>query len=218
MEDNQDIQKILSTNLQENLKFFSFKDLRGAFEEMAKINFEVIFVVVRENNYKNYYSILNDVKAHLSCLPISIIYTPTNSINLNNSYGFCGTINSREKLIVFIRNFINSINEKIKLNPKTGVKIDYNNALTFEKIKSKDDLIIPSLYTLYKKIEGKENVINNEEIYGFNHVLINNHFDQNISHLIVPFNDVKKIPLEIATKFWIRYYTCENTFYHYMNA
>ena len=218
MEDNQDIQKILSTNLQGNLKFYSFKDLRSAFEEMAKINFEVIFVVVRENNYKNYYSILNDVKAHLSCLPISIIYTPTNSINLNNSYGFCGTINSREKLIVFIRNFINSINEKIKLNPKTGVKIDYNNALTFEKIKSKDDLIIPSLYTLYKKIEGKENVINNEEIYGFNHVLINNHFDQNISHLIVPFNDVKKIPLEIATKFWIRYYTCENTFYHYMNA
>ena len=218
MEDNQDIQKILSTNLQENLKFFSFKDLRSAFEEMAKINFEVIFVVVRENNYKNYYSILNDVKAHLSCLPISIIYTPTNSINLNNSYGFCGTINSREKLIVFIRNFINSINEKIKLNPKTGVKLDYNNALTFEKIKSKDDLIIPSLYTLYKKIEGKENVINNEEIYGFNHVLVNNHFDRNISHLIVPFNDVKKIPLEIATKFWIRYYTCENSFYHYMNA
>ena len=64
-------------------------------------------------------------------------------------------ITSREKLIVFIRNFLNSINEKIQLNQKTGVTIDYNNTLTFEKIKSKDDLIIPSLYVLYKKIEGK---------------------------------------------------------------
>ena len=114
MEDHQDIQKILSTNHQGNLQFFSFKDLQSAFNEMAKIKFEIIFVVLRGNLYQNYYSILDDVKAHLSCFPISIIYNPNNSINLNlnNSYGLGGTITSREKLIVFMRNFLNSINKK----------------------------------------------------------------------------------------------------------
>ena len=66
---------------------------------------------------------------------------------------------------------MNSINSKIKLNPKTGVKIDYNNTLTFEKIKNMDDLIIPSLYNLYKKLEGKENIINEEDIIKFNNIL-----------------------------------------------
>ena len=46
---------------------------------------------------------------------------------------------------------MNSVNSKIKLNPKTGVTIDYNNTLTFEKIKDIDDLVIPSLYDLLKK-------------------------------------------------------------------
>ena len=36
--------------------------------------------------------------------------------------------------------------------------------------------------------------------------------------MIVPLNDVKNIPLEIATKFWIRYYTSESSFYPYMNV
>ena len=36
--------------------------------------------------------------------------------------------------------------------------------------------------------------------------------------MIVPLNDVKNIPLEIVTKFWIRYYTSESSFYPYMNT
>ena len=153
MDNHEDIEKILSTNHQKNLKFFPFKNLKNAFDELSKINFEIIFVVLRGNLYQDYFSILNNVKYRLTCLPISIIYTSNNYINLNskNFYGFIGTINSREKLILFIRDFMNSVNSKIKLNPKTGVTIDYNNTLTFEKIKDIDDLVIPSLYDLLKK-------------------------------------------------------------------
>jgi len=220
MDNHEDIEKILSTNSQKNLEFFSFKNLKDGFDELSKINFEIIFVVLRGNLYQDFFSILNNVKYRLNCLPISIIYTSNNSIDLNskNFYGFIGTITSREKLILFIRDFVNSVNSKIKLNPKTGVSIDYNNTLTFEKIKSIDDIIIPSLYDLFKKIEGKENIINDEDIYKFNNILVNNHFYNSISELIVPLNDVKNIPLEIATKFWIRYYTSESSFYPYMNT
>jgi hypothetical protein len=106
----------------------------------------------------------------------------------------------------------------MKISPKTSLTIDYNNTLTFEKIKNVDDLIIPSLYALFKKIEGNEAEINCEDIYLFNHVLVNKHFYKNISHLIYPLNFVKKLPLEIVTKFWIRYYISESTFYTYMNS
>ena len=220
MDYHEDIEKIISTNYLKKLEFFSFKNLKNAFDEISKINFEIIFVVLRGSLYQDYYSILNNVKYRLTCLPISIIYNSNNSINLNskNFYGFIGTITSREKLILLIRDFINSVNSKIKLNPKTGVTIDYNNTLTFEKMKNLDDLIIPSLYDLYKKIEGKENIINDEDIYKFNNILVNNHFYNSISELIIPLNDVKNIPLEIATKFWIRYYTSESSFYPYMNT
>ena len=51
-----------------------------------------------------------------------------------------------------------------------------------------------------------------------NNILVNNHFDDDISELIVPLNDVKKIPLEIVSKFWIRYYTSQSSFYPYMNT
>ena len=117
------------------------------------------------------------------------------NLNSKNCYGFTGIITSREKLITFMRDLNKSINQKIQLDPKNGVTIDYNNTLTLEKIKSNDDLIIPSLYVLLKKIEGKENTINNEDIYKFNNILVNNHFYKNISELIIPLNDVQNIPL-----------------------
>ena len=216
----QDIEKIISTNNQKKLNLFPFKNLKSAIEEISKVQFEIIFVVIKGDLYQDYFSILNDIKSRLTCFPINIIYSSNNSINLNsnNFIGYVGLITSREKLIIFIHNFIESVNSKIKLNPKVGVTIDYNNALTFEKIESKDDLVIPSLYVLYKKIEGNENIINDEDIYKFNNILVNNHFDDDISELIVPLNDVKKVPLEIVSKFWIRYYTCQSSFYPYMNT
>ena len=217
----QDIEKIFSTNYQKEIKFFPFKNVIKAFEEIVKINFEVIFVILKEDLYKEYYSTFNYTKPTLTCFPISIIYTSNNNLINSNSNilsGFIGIITSREKLIYFIHDFIKSVNNKIKLNPQIKITIDYNNTLTFEKIKSKDDLVIPSLYVLYKKLECKEIIINDEDIYKFNNILVNNHFDDDISQLIIPLNNVKKLPLEIVSKFWIRYYTSQSSFYLYMNT
>ena len=149
------ITKILKKFSQQIIKeIYNFLNLKNAFDEISKINFEIIFVVLRGNLYQDYFSILNIIKSRLTCFPINIIYISDNSIDLNskNFCGFAGTTTSREKLILFIHDFINSVNSKIQLNPKTGVTIDYNNTLTFEKIKTIDDLVIPSLYGLFKKI------------------------------------------------------------------
>lgn len=215
-----DIEKTLSTNYLGNLQFFSFSNLMSAFFEIREFHFEIIFIILRGDIYHEYFSILNDEKSNLTCFPISFIYISNNTINLNlnDSYGLGSIITSIEELIFFIRYFFDYINIKMKNPPKTSVTINYNNTLTFEKIKSKDDLIIPILYILYEKIEGNENNINYEDIYAFNHILVNNHFYNDISHLIYPLNFIKKFPLEIVTKFWIRYYTSQSTFYPYMNS
>jgi hypothetical protein len=78
MDNHEDIEQILSTNHQKNFEFFPFKNLKNAFDELSKINFEIIFVVLRGNLYQDYFSILNNVKSRLTCLPISIIYTSNN--------------------------------------------------------------------------------------------------------------------------------------------
>ena len=219
-ENHEDIEKMFSSFKGSPLTFCPFRDLQGAFDEMTKINFEIIFIVLEINLYQEYLSKLNDIKSNLTCFPISIIYLTENCIypNNDNYCGFGGTIKSRQGAIKFIHDFIDSVNLKIKLDPKNTVEINYNNTLTFENIKDHDDLIIPSLYILNKKIEGMENAIDDKDIYKFNQILVNNHFYQGISHLIVPLNDIRKIPLEIVTKFWIRYYTSECSFYPYMNA
>lgn len=219
-ENHQDIEKIFLSNKGNPLKFFFFKDLKSAIDEMIKIKFEIIFIIIKENIYQEYLSKLNDIKSQITCFPISIIYFTNNNINLDsdNYYGFGGIIKSRAGAIKFFRDFITSVNRKIKLAPKNAVKVNYNNTLTFENIKNHDDLIIPTLYILNRKIEGKENEIDDKDIYKFNQILVNNHFLQGISQLIIPLNDVKKLPLEIVIKFWIRYYTSESSFYPYMNA
>ena len=42
----QDIEKIISTNNQKKLNFFPFKNLKSAIEEISKVQFEIIFVVL----------------------------------------------------------------------------------------------------------------------------------------------------------------------------
>ena len=185
-----------------------------------KIKLEIIFVIIREDLYENYFFTLNNLKFNLACFSKSIIYSPNNNINndSNNFFGFGGFISLKEKIINFIYDFIKSVNSKIQLNPKICVKIDYNSKLTFEKIRNEDDIIIQKLYVLFKKIERNEDRINEEDINKFNNILVNNLFYDKISGLIIPLNNVKKIPLEIVTKFWIRYYISESSFYPYMNA
>ena len=219
-ENHQDIERIFLSNRGNPLKISFFKDLKNAIDEMIKIKFDIIFIIIEENLYQEYLSKLNEIKFQITCFPICVIYYTNNNIDLNpdNYYGFGGVIKSRAGVIKFFRDFITSINRKIKLAPKSAVKVNYNNTLTFEKIKNNDDLIIPSLYILNRKIEGNENEIDDIDMYKFNQILVNHHFLKGISHLIVPLNDVKNLPLEIVIKFWIRYYTSESTFYPYMNA
>ena len=219
-ENHQDIEKIFLSNKGNPLKFFFFRDLKSAIDEIIKIKFEIIFIIVKETLYQEYLSKLNDIKSQITCFPISIIYLANDNINLNtdNYYGFGGIIKSRTGAIKFIRDFITSVNRKIKLAPKSAVKVNYDKTLTFEKINNHDDLIIPTLYILNRKIDGKDNEIDDKDIYKFNQILVNNHFLREISHLIIPLNDIKKLPLEIVIKFWIRYYTSESSFYPYMNA
>ena len=101
---------------------------------------------------------------------------------------------------------------------KYDAKPDYSNALTFEIIDNTniERLIFPSIYG---SIQMRENIIDDEDINDFNDILIQRHdFTKNgISELITLYRKIRKIPLEILAKYWIRYYTSESSFYSLMN-
>ena len=73
---NYDTNKILKS-ISEYITLKTFRELDSAFEEMKKLSFEVIFVMVRGRTYQNYYEKLKEIKSTLNCIPKSIIYTST---------------------------------------------------------------------------------------------------------------------------------------------
>ena len=52
-----------------------FKELGPAFEEIKKLDYEVIFVLIQGSLYQDYYFKLKELKSTLNCLPVSIIFT-----------------------------------------------------------------------------------------------------------------------------------------------
>jgi len=65
----------------------------------------------------------------------------------------------------------------------------------------------------------RENIIDDEDIDDFNNILIKRHdYTANgINELIYLYRKIGKIPLEILSKYWIRYYTSKSSFYSLMN-
>ena len=227
--ENQQHQKYFKTKLG-NFMLKTYNNIQDFFSKVIQIKFKVIFVVISGSLYSDYYLELKKIRKELTSVLLSIIFTSKqfkkillkeeesdfeikpeilNSIK-DSYYNYGGVTADKDDVVNFIKAFLG-----LKYKPE----LDYSNALTFEMIEDNnyEQLILPSLYG---NIEMRENYIEEEDIDNFNDLLIKKHdyTERAISEMITLYKKIGNIPLELITKYWIRYYTSESSFYASMNA
>ena len=208
----------------------TYKNIQEFFSEIIQIKFKIIFVVVSGDLYSDYYFELKKIRKELTSVLLAIIFTSKqfkkillkeeenkyeikpeilNSIK-DSYYNYGGVTADKDDVVNFIKAFLG-----LKYKPE----LDYSNALTFEMIEDNnyEQLIFPSLFG---NIEMRENYIEEEDIDNFNDLLIKKHdyTERGISEMITLYKKIGNVPLELITKYWIRYYTSESSFYATMNA
>ena len=237
MKDNekQKLLKDLENNIQyhqaKNFKKICLNNIDNALILLRNIKFRIIYIIISGDLYPDYYHKMKKYKNVLKCIPICIIYTNdelkncylkkkrhfllTNDIceSINNSYYNYGGITSDFYACMdFISNFYFCI--KAKFFPKKDKIKIYKGNITFEKINSEMQLIVPFLYN---ELINEENKISDNEIQYFKYIMINRHDDDKFINLISPLLFTKGIPYNLLLKFFIRAYTEKASFFDNMN-
>ena len=126
--------------------------------------------------------------------------------------------NINSKSILSNDNLLNKEHLIDKINPVEKIMRfenddEMNNMIqyNFERIRDLSDLIVPIYFSFYmKKLEEKE-------IQQFNKYMLITYKEEQIQTIFSQLFNVKNIPEEIISKFWIRAYTANSKFYKIMN-
>ena len=184
---NRDTYKRFMSN--EHLKLLTFKELNPFFEEIKKLGYEIIFVLIRGRLYQDYYFKLKELKSTLKCIPVSIIFSNSTNKKVlegkaidkegvlkeetkasvgDDYFNKGGVVTTPNELIHFIEKYLG-----YEIEENTEDKLFY-----FEKVENNyENLILPCLYS---KLQSRNTIINNSEIiispYKYNnlHFFLNN--------------------------------------------
>ena len=233
--DFEDIEKLIKEN--PDYRFISdfdieyFDDLNNFFAHLRIKYFEIVFIIIKETFYADYYYKLKRYKNIIKCIPITIIYTSDiiqKKINYNikihyfteevyssindSFFNFGGVSTQLTSCLDFISNF--SLTMKKEFNERKTPKSSFNGCMTFEYVNSLNQLIVP---ILYNEILNEETKVSDNEVQYFKYLLLNRHGEKDIVNLIHPLLYVKDMPHEILAKFFTKAYTEQTTFYGEMN-
>ena len=214
-----------------NIKITTYDNLEQGFNEILKLEFVSIFVIVSGRLYSKYYHKLEENLVNIKCIPINLIFTSSKfkkilertepdteqvisydiqkSIN-NSFYNSGGVFDNYEEVANYL-NIFNSNFSKKQINGKL-YNLSYEGLFTFNYLKSDAELLAP---ILYKDIITKKKILY-DEIKKFNEFLLS-YNNTDINYLIEPLSLLKKIPIEIISKYWTRVYTIESKFYRELN-
>ena len=212
-----------------------FKTIIEGLEEIKKIKFKKVILMISSSLFNQFLPIFEKEKNKICCCLNIIIFTQKEKIfeiekicnenkNISSGYLFDKTkifddiekiknyiIKSKEKHIKFTDHF-----ETIDKDNKIyfDEKID-----NFEKINNFEELILPLYF--HKSIEP----ITYEEIHNFNYYLLTLYDGKNeiIKDLIMQFDNIPEMPIEIICKYWAYIYTLEGknqhqNFYQILNS
>ena len=224
--ENSSYLKLLKTN--KNLTIFCFDNIDDAFEHIIKkYKFREIFILSSGRLYPNLHLKLKENLNKITFLPINCIFTSFNlskEIIINqNKYkdiksSFYNKGGVKTNFIDCI-NFFKEYSLFIKSNSKNNFYKDayksYDGCLTFEQIYSKNQLVLPFLYN--EIMENSIKFIPNSDIISFLIFIKNNFKDQKIHKLVLPMLYIKDFPREISSKFFIRMYTEQTSFFTELN-
>ena len=219
--DNKNNKEILEKELKTKVKVFSSVD--EFFNSISKERFILIYVVLNEDLFEDFFEIYNIKIKHLMIVLANIIICKNIFEHYNKKYvndlsfnpgGITDNIRNVVKYIKDIQNyyFFEKKDDKISGNyielGKTSEKYEY----IFIPIKKLEDLIIP---TLMGKLNSNT-LINDAELYNFQKLLLCNYSDSSI--YIFPSKEKNmKVPYEILSKYFLFLYTMEGPFYKDLN-
>ena len=237
-ENNNDFDN-LKKSLNENSEFRfiskleprNLKTLNDVFGELRIKDYEIVFIIINEALYSDYYYRLKRYRNIIKCIPITIILTSEDikkriknhikihyfseevysSIN-DAFFNFGGVSSDYNSCLDFISNFV--ITMKKEFNPRQTPRSNFNGCLTFEYINSLNQLIVP---ILYNEMLNEDIKVSDNEVQYFKYLLLNRHGEKAISNLIHPLLYVKDMPHEILAKYFAKAYTEETSFYKEMN-
>ena len=208
-----------------------FENLNHAFDSLRLEYFQIVFIIITESLYADYYYKLKRYKNIIKCIPITIIYT-SNPIqekikykiklhffteevysNISDSFfNFGGVSSSVTSSLDFISNFY--LRMKKEFNERKKPRSSFNGCITFELVNSLNQLIVPMLYN---EMLNEETKVSDNEVQYFKYLLLNRHGERAIANLIHPLLYVKEMPHEILAKFFTKAYTEQTSFYPEMN-
>ena len=218
-----------------NFKLIAIENFDTGFNEILKVKFKFIYLIISGRNFKKYVEYIDLYKNKLTTIPISIIFTSKEyqeylndkkedeNYKLNKKiksavkhplYNLGGIAISINEIINFINDFETNLNEGYE--DVINFKRDYKSALIFERIYSIENLILPSLY---KQIEIQNLDIFKTDIDEMNSHILSNYKKKDIKKILLPLKKFNiNIPPEIMSKIWVYIYSCQSNFYRDMNV
>ena len=188
------------------------KDLSEAIIQIKKLHFEETFIIVSGSLYIQFILELKKCLKNLCIIPKIIIFTSNKERFLKNNKDHLNIINDKFYNLGGIRTSFEEILSFI-LN-----KIEYNNEekekkkgdLIFEYIDCKEKLLLPILYKILIKTTP------NDEIGSYIKMIYNKYSPQSqeIKKLIEPIKFMPTIPIELLSKYFIRFYTDESSHFY----
>ena len=228
--------KLIDAFSDKKFKLKVIEDFDTGFNEILKVKFKFIYLIISGRNFKKYVEYIDKYKNELTTIPISIIFTSkgyqdylygkkedknykldkkiTNAVtNHDPLYNLGGIAINFNEIINYINDFETNLNEGYE--DVINFKRDYKSALIFERIYSIENLILPSLY---KQIEIQNLDIFKTDIDKMNSHIYSNYPKKDIKTILLPLKKFNiNIPPEIMSKIWVYIYSCQSNFYSDMN-
>jgi len=214
-------------NVDEAFNFIFNKNESNDKDIKDKIKFNTIFFLISGRLYPDYFQKLKQRINKITFIPICCIFTSINRMNqiLTNKdeYKEINTpfYNREGVKITFIdcikgfENYNLFYKKLSKVNHKITINKDYIGCLTFELIYSKNQLVFPFLVN--DIMENRMNILPEKDLISFESFIQNNFKDERILKLIIPLLYIQNLPREIVSKFFIRMYTANTSFYSDIN-
>ena len=198
-----------------NLSFTEANDNNSGIEEIIKIKFKCIYIIVSGSMFDEFVKLFQKNLNKICCIPIVTIFTSHKEKYQNHQYAYHPFYNpggihvQYDQIFGTLLKFDSIVKNKMITNIIPPVH--NNECFNFEKIDSIPKLYFPFIYSkLIKEIEDKEINEFNKNILKYD--------NEDINKLIYPLTFLSQIPKEILVKFWLRIYTLETDFYSNMNC
>ena len=198
----------------------TFKNIAETINHIKSLKFEEIKIIVSGSLYSGFIQSFKNNIRNMYIAPKIIVFSTNesnfykNSIGYNNTeifYKYGGLTSDFSK----VKNFLVKETPKIAINISLGQESNRANEvqLTFEYIDKKEKLMLPLFFKSLISDVDKENLEN------YTYTLYNTYSDENkkIKQLLGSIISMKKIPIEILSKYYLRLYTLDSKFYKNLN-